>query len=158
MRWRSICLAGMLLIAGCKAEPSKSIMLRITGCEVEPSKLIMVLLDGCEAEPSNLLVLTPSRAADPHEAIWLKVTVGPLPRGSRLSVTDADGKPVGTIAPFGAAVGQTSVDYTLPLPKSAASGEPVRLKMEMLKPGDASRPPTPSEVLGVQLVYVPISD
>ena len=118
----------------------------------------MLLIAGCKAEPSNLLVLRPSRAAGPHEAIWLEVTVGPLPRGSRLSVTDEDGKLVGTIIPFGATVGQTSVDYTLPLPKSAASGGPVRLKMEMLKPGDASRPPTASEVLGVQLIYVPISD
>jgi hypothetical protein len=157
MRWRLICLAGMLLIAGCKAEPSE-IMLLITGCKVEPSKLIMLLIAGCEKEPSKLLVLTPSRAAEPHEAIWLKVTVGPLPRGSRLSVTDEDGKLVGTITPFGAGVGQTSLDYTLPLPKSAASGGPVRLRMEMLKPGDASRPPTPNEVLGVQLVYVPVSD
>ena len=128
MRWRPISLASMLWLAG------------------------------CEAEPSKLLVLTPSRAADPHEAIWLKVTVGPLPRGSRLNVTDEDGKLVGTISPFGAGVGQTSVDYTLPLPKSDASGGPVRLRMEMLKPGDASRPPTPSEVLGVQLVYVPVRD
>jgi len=154
MRWRLICLAGMLLIAGCKVEPSE-IMLLITGCNVEPSKLIMLLIAGCKVEPSKLLVLTPSRAADPHEAIWLKVTVGPLPRGSRLSVTDEDGELVGTISPFGAAVGQTSVDYTLPLPKSASSGGPVRLRMEMLKPGDAARPPTPSELLGVQLVYIP---
>ncbi|MFZ0206409.1 MAG: hypothetical protein WAL59_09880 [Roseiarcus sp.] len=133
-------------------------MLLIPGCKVEPSKLLMLLIAGCEKEPSKLLVLTPSRAADPHEAIWLEVTVGPLPRGSRLSVTDEDGKLVGTITPFGATVGQTSLDYTLPLPKSDASGGPVRLRMEMLKPGDASRPPTPSEVLGVQLVYVPVSD
>lgn len=158
MRWRSICLAGMLLIAGCTAEPSKWIMLLIPGCKVEPSKLLMLLIAGCEKEPSKLLVLTPSRAADPHEAIWLEVTVGPLPRGSRLSVTDEDGKLVGTIIPLGAGVGQTSLDYTLPLPKSDASGGPVRLRMEMLKQGDASRPPTPSEVLGVQLVYVPVSD
>jgi len=144
----------MLLIAGCKVEPSE-IMLLITGCNVEPSKLIMLLIAGCKVEPSKLLVLTPSRAADPHEAIWLKVTVGPLPRGSRLSVTDEDGKLVGTISPFGAAVGQTSVDYTLPLPKSASSGGPVRLRMEMVRPGDAARPPTPSELLGVQLVYIP---
>ncbi len=102
-----------------------------------------------------MIVLTPSRTAEPHEAIWLKVTVGPLPRGSWLSVIDEDGKLVGTITPFGAGVGQTSVDYTLPLPKSATSGGPVRLRIEMLKPGGASRPPTPSEVLGVQLVYVP---
>ena len=154
MRWRLICLAGMLLIAGCKVEPSE-IMLLITGCNVEPSKLIMLLIAGCKVEPSKLLVLTPSRAADPHEAIWLKVTVGPLPRGSRLSVTDEDGKLVGTISPFGAAVGQTSVDYTLPLPKSASSGGPVRLRMEMVRPGDAARPPTTSELLGVQLVYIP---
>ena len=133
-------------------------MLLIPGCKVEPSKLLMLLIAGCEKEPSKLLVLTPSRAADPHEAIWLEVTVGPLPRGSRLSVTDEDGKLVGTIIPLGAGVGQTSLDYTLPLPKSDASGGPVRLRMEMLKPGDASRPPTPSEVLGVQLVYVPVSD
>ena len=128
MRWRPISLASMLLLAG------------------------------CEAEPSKLLVLTPSRAADTHEAIWLKVTVGPLPRGSRLNVTDEDGKLVGTISPFGAGVGQTSVDYTLPLPKSDASGGPVRLRMEMATPGAAARQPTPSEVLGVQLVYVPVSD
>ena len=79
-------------------------------------------------------------------------------RALALSVSSEDGKLVGTITPFGATVGQTSLDYTLPLPKSAASGGPVRLRMEMLKPGDASRPPTPNEVLGVQLVYVPVSD
>ena len=88
----------------------------------------------------------------------MPVTVSCPRCSTRLSVTDEDGKLVGTITPFGARVGQTPQDYTLPLPKGASSGGPIRLRMEMLKPGDASRPPTPSEVLGVQLVYVPVSD
>jgi hypothetical protein len=130
MRWRPICLVGMLLLAGAADQ----------------------------AEPSDVIVLTPPRAAVAREAIWLKVTVGPLPRGALLRVTTEDGRPVGTISPFGATARQTSQDYTLPLPKSAGAGAPVRLRLELQEPNGTSRAPKPGEVLGVSPVYVPVSD
>jgi hypothetical protein len=109
------------------------------------------------AEPSDIILLTPPRAAVAKEAIWLKVTVGILPRGSLLRVTTEDGQPVGTISPFGAMVGQTFQDYTLPLPKRVTEGGAVRLRIEIQEKG-MSRTPKLGEVLDVALVYVPISN
>ena len=116
----------------------------------------MLLLAG--ADPSDIIVLTPPRAAVAHEAIWLKVTVGTLPRGSLLRVTTEDGQPVGTISYFGTTAGQTFQDYTLPLPKSATEGGVVRLRIEMHEQKGTSRAPKPGEVLDVALVYVPVTN
>src|SRR4029077_831293 len=129
MRWRPICVGGMLLLAAAANGQ----------------------------EPSDVIVLTPPRAAVAHEAMWLKVTVGHVPRGSLLRVTTEDGRPVGTISSFGTVAVQTPQDYTLPLPQSA-SGKAVRLRIELQETGGISRPPNPGEVLGVALVYVPTSN
>lgn len=130
MQWRPICLAGLLLVAGI----------------------------ACGAEPSDLIVLTPPHPAAAHEAIWLEVTVGRLPRGSLLRVTTEGGQPVGTISPFGSGVGRRPEAYTLALPKAVAAAGPIRLRVSIQEPNGASRAPLPGEVLSVALDYVPVSN
>ena len=109
------------------------------------------------AESSVSVTLTPPRAAAAHEAIWLKVTVGPLPRGALLLVTGEDGTLAGTISPFGTGPGQTPHDYTLPLPRGAV-GEAIRLRLQIREPNGLTRAPNANEVLGESLVYVPTSN
>jgi hypothetical protein len=120
----------------------------------------MCLLAGTAhgAELFESITLTPPRAAAPREAIWLKVTAGSLPRGSILRVTTEDGRPIGAITPFGATPGQTVQDYTLPLPKSVTDAAVIRLRIQMQQPNSTSRAPTPGELLGTSLIYVPIGD
>src|SRR5204862_2601634 len=67
------------------------------------------------------ITLTPPRAARTQEAIWLKVIVGLLPRGSRLLVNREDGQLVGTIASFGQS-GRAPRDYVLPIARDIAGG------------------------------------
>jgi len=120
--------------------------------------MLLLSLAAIAAEPSDVTVLTPPRAAIAHEAIWLKVTVGFLPRSSLLRITTDDGQPVGTISPFGTTPVQTPQDYMLPLPKSATVSEAVRLRIQIQEANGTSRTPKPSEVLGVALIYVSVSD
>jgi hypothetical protein len=119
--------------------------------------ILFLALPARGTEPSDIVALTPPRAAAAHEAIWLKVTVGPLPRGSLLRVTTEDDRPVGTISPFGTMAAQAPSNYTLPLPKSA-SGEAVRLRIQIREASGILRPPNSSELLDVVLVYVPTSN
>ncbi len=98
------------------------------------------------------------RAVAAHEAVWLQIRVGALPRGARLRVSTSDGVPVGTISPFGVRGGQAAGSYTIPLPKSAIANGRVRLQLEIEEPGTTARAPRPAEVENVDLVYVPISD
>jgi hypothetical protein len=130
MRWHPICLVGMLLLVG----PAGA------------------------AESSGVIELTPPRAAVAREAIWLKVTIGRLPRGALLRVTTEDGRLVGTISPFGATLGQAAQEYTLALPRNVTEGAVVRLRLDLEEPNGTSRAPNSGEVLGVALVYVPVSN
>ncbi len=105
----------------------------------------------------EVVVLTRERPPAEHEAIWLKVTVGSLPRGSLLRIMTGDGEQVGTVSPFGGTTG-TPQELTLPLPKSATAGGVVRLRLEIEEATGMVRAPRPTELPQVQLIYVPVSD
>ena len=131
MRWRALLLVGALVVAAIAAAAQSS---------------------------PGVYALTPPRPTVAGEAIWLKLTVGPLPRGTVLRVSTEDGRPVGTIAPFGAAASQSVQDHLLALPTTASAGAAVRLRIELQDPNGTSRAPAPGEVRGVTLVYVPVTN
>lgn len=130
MRWHAGGLVGLLLLAGAAGA----------------------------AESAGTYVLTPPRAAAAREALWVRVTVGVLPRGALMRVTTHDGRLIGTISPFGTAPGQGPQTYTLALPNDAAAGGAIRLRIEIRPRGGAWRAPTPDEVLSVTPAYVPVSN
>ena len=127
MRWRSLLMAGALLMGPARA-----------------------------AEPLKVIELPLPRAAVGQEALRLKLTAGSLPRGALLRVTTEDGRPIGTVSPFGTVpAGQ---DYELALPKGAANGATVRLQIQIQTPNSSPRAPTADEILGLSLVYVPVTE
>ena len=107
------------------------------------------------SESSAVITLTPPRAALAQEALWLKVTVGALPRGALLRINREDGRPVGSVAPHGDTAALIPQDYTLALPKDIVADGTVRLRLQMRTSDGNLRGPTPKEVLGTELVYVP---
>lgn len=107
------------------------------------------------SESSTVITLTPPRAALAQEALWLKVTVGVLPRGALLRINREDGRPVGSVAPHGGTAALIPQDYTLALPKDIVADGTVRLRLQMRTSDGNLRAPTPKEVLGTELVYVP---
>jgi hypothetical protein len=114
---------------------------------------------GDPASPSRgALTLAVPRPPATGESLLLRVEVGPLARGALLVVRTAGGTRVGSIAPFGARAREKGGFYTLPLPqKLVATGE-IDLRFEIDQKGaKAVRPPTAKELLGVELVFVPIT-
>jgi len=108
------------------------------------------------AEPFEVVELPLPEAAAGQQALRLKLTAGALPRGALLYVTTEDGELVGTVAssePMKAAL-----ENELPLPRDAAKGATVRLRLQMRTRDGALRAPTADEVLGLALVYVPVTD
>ena len=108
------------------------------------------------AEPFEVVELPLPRALAGPQALRLKVTAGALPRGALLYVTTADGELVGTV-PSSQPM-KAGLENELPLPKDAASGATLRLRLQMRTQNGALRPPTADEVLGLALVYVPVAD
>ena len=107
------------------------------------------------SESSTVITLTPPRAALAQEALWLKLTVGVLPRGALLRINREDGRPVGSVAPHGGTAALIPQDYTLALPNDIVADGAVRLRLQMRTSDGNLRAPTPKEVLGTELVYVP---
>ncbi|RAI37250.1 hypothetical protein [Rhodoplanes roseus] len=87
-----------------------------------------------------------SRPAAPDEEVWLQVKTGALPRGAEIEVATADGTPVGSVSPFGAATARQGASYTLPLPAGAGRDGRVTLRVKIQEPGAAARPPQAGEV------------
>src|SRR3954453_8179321 len=74
-----------------------------------------------ESRPGVVELPLPRKPA-PGEDVWLQLRVGPLPRGTEIRVSTADGVLVGTASPFGAPRSQSTATYTIPLPKTAIRG------------------------------------
>lgn len=107
-------------------------------------------------QPAEIELVLPHTAAS-DKAVWLQIQAGLLPRGAEVLVTTADGAVLGTVSPFGGPRGRAAGAYTIPLPKSAIIDGRVRIRLAVQVPGATARQPHLSEVLSVDLVYVPIS-
>jgi len=102
------------------------------------------------ADPFTLLTLTVPLPMDTHEALWLDATVGALPRGSSLNIETEDGQLIGTISPFGVTA-LTPQTYKLALPKDAAKGSALRIRVQVQQPDGTMRVPNSQELLGAKL-------
>ena len=102
------------------------------------------------AEESPVIELAAPRAAAGSESVELAVTTGALPRGARLALSTESGEILGAVAPY--APGSRSTTATVPVPRSAIVDGRLRLRVEVLEPGAAPRPPRPGEVQRLELV------
>ena len=84
-----------------------------------------------------------------------RVTIGPLKAHQRIVVRIRNGEIAGTIAPFGAKARQSSGLYTIPIPEAGISDGGVRLLLQLEQKDAPARAPTPEEVLGITLEYMP---
>ena len=101
------------------------------------------------------VTLTLPRPAAAHEAVWVEVRTGSLPRGAEIEVGSREGVLFGSVSPFGVRAGM-GARYTIPLPRSAIVNNQVELMLKVHEAGAAPRLPRLGEVEGVSLVYVPV--
>ena len=102
------------------------------------------------AEESPVIELAAPPAAAGSQSVELAVTTGALPRGARLALSTESGEILGAVAPY--APGSRSTTATVPVPRSAIVDGRLRLRVEVLEPGAAPRPPRPGEVQRLELV------
>jgi hypothetical protein len=106
-----------------------------------------------ESQPGVVELPLP-RPPAPGEDVWLQLRVGPLPRGTEIRVSTADGVLVGTASPFGAPRSQGAATYTIPLPPTAIVRGSIRLRLDVDQAGAPSRAAQPGEVEAT-LLFVP---
>jgi hypothetical protein len=97
------------------------------------------------------------RPAGASEAVWLQVSVGMLPPGAQLEIRARSGELLGSLSPFATPRGQGAGAYLVPLPESVITNGRVELRLVLLQPGAAPRPPSATEVEDVSLAYVPVT-
>ena len=102
------------------------------------------------AEESPVIELAAPPAAASSQSLELVVATGALPRGARLALSTESGEILGAVAPY--APGSRSTTATVPVPRSANVDGRLRLRVEVLEPGAAPRPPRPGEVQRLELV------
>ena len=111
---------------------------------------LLAFATSARAEEAPVIELAAPRAAAGSESVELAVTTGALPRGARLALSTESGEILGAVAPY--APGSRSTTATVPVPRSAIVDDRLRLRVEVLEPGAAPRPPRPGEVQRLELV------
>lgn len=105
--------------------------------------------DVTAARETTLTVPHPLRAG---EAAAVELQFGSLGRGRVVTVTTADGRPLGTVSPFGARPGQPGGTYTLPVPPDAIRDGKLTVRLTISQGGGGPpRAPTAEEVPSVRL-------
>ena len=112
--------------------------------------LFVLATSALVAEESPVIELAAPPAAAGSQSVELAVTTGALPRGARLALSTESGEILGAVAPY--APGSRSTTATVPVPRSAIVDDRLRLRVEVLEPGAAPRPPRPGEVQRLELV------
>ncbi len=100
---------------------------------------------------ARMMTLVLPHALRNGETAWLLVEVGAIDHHP-IRLTTQDGRPLGTISPFGVHSGQTAGTYTVPVPAEAFHDGRLALRISVVQPGRAPRAPTSEEVKGVRLV------
>ena len=112
---------------------------------------------GAGSQPGALtLTLALPRTPAPGEAIRVRVNAGVLPHGARIIVRTVTGKIAGTVAPYGVASGQEAGTYTIPIPAEAVSNGKLSLTFELKDRHGHVRAATQNEVLGAEVVLIPV--
>lgn len=85
------------------------------------------------------------------EAVWLLVEVGVIGH-EQIQLMTQNGRPLGTISPFGVRSGQAAGIYTVPVPAEAIVDGKLALQLSVLQSGRAQRAPTTEEIKSVRVV------
>ncbi len=85
------------------------------------------------------------------ETAWLLVKVGVIDH-NQIRLTTQDGRPLGTISPFGVRPGQATGTYTVPVPTEDFHDGRLTLRLSVIDSRGARRVPTSEEVRSVRLV------
>lgn len=91
------------------------------------------------------------------ETAWLLVKVGAIGR-DQIQLMTQDGRPLGTISPFGIRSGRPGGTYTVPVPAEALSDGRLRLRLSVMQSGRAPRAPTAKEVKSLRLLIRQFKD
>jgi hypothetical protein len=109
------------------------------------------------AQSGDVTAVRQMTLALPHplragEAAAVELQLGALGRGRVVTVTTADGRPLGSVSPFGARAGQPGGTYTLPVPPEAIRDGKLTVRLT-ISPGGGGPPraPTAEEVPSVRL-------
>lgn len=109
------------------------------------------------APAAKRVLLAPERAPAAGEAMWLEVVVGALPKGTSLTVADAQGNLLGAVSPFGRPARQAGGGHLIPLPEALQRAEKIELLIALVD-NEGTRQPTADELREVQLAYIAASD
>jgi hypothetical protein len=108
---------------------------------------------GCARE----MTLALPHALRKGETAWLLVKVGAIGR-DQIQITTQDGRPLGTISPFGIRSGKAAGTYTVPVPAEALSDGRLALRVSVMQSGRAPRAPTAKEVKSLRLLIRQFED
>jgi hypothetical protein len=85
------------------------------------------------------------------ETAWLLVEVGAIGH-DQIQLMTQDGRPLGTLSPFGVRSGQAAGIYTVPVPTEALNDGWLALRLSVTQSGHAPRAPTTEEVKSLRLL------
>ena len=85
------------------------------------------------------------------ETAWLLVEVGAIGH-DQIQLTTQDGRPLGTISPFGVRSGQAAGTYTVPVPAEVLHNGRLALRLSVMHSGLAQQAPATEEVKSLRLL------
>jgi len=91
------------------------------------------------------------------ETLWLLVEVGAIGH-DQIRLTTQDGRPLGSISPYGVRSGQAGGTYTIPVPAEDLSNGRLMLRLAVIHAGLPQQAPTTDEVKSVRLVIRRFAD
>lgn len=88
------------------------------------------------APAAREMTLTLPHALRAGETVWLLVEVGAIGR-EQIELATQDGRPLGTISPFGIRSGQVAGTYSVPVPADALKDGRLALRLSLTQGGGA---------------------
>ena len=110
-----------------------------------------------QVDDAREMTLVLPHALRKGETAWLLVKVGTIGR-DQIQIMTQDGRPLGTISPFGIRSGKSAGTYTIPVPEEAISNGRLALRLSVRQSGRAPRAPTAKEVKSLRLLIRQFKD
>ncbi|QWP75756.1 hypothetical protein J5226_19415 [Lysobacter sp. K5869] len=114
----------------------------------------LLLQGGCAAAGDYRELALP-QASRPGERLYLEVRLGALAPGQELQVSDARGRSLGTVSPYGVRAGNGGGTFVLPVPADAVRAGRLRVRLSVTRAGAPAREPASDEVEALRLVQAP---
>ena len=108
----------------------------------------------CDARQVTLVL---PHALRKGETAWLLVKVGAIGH-DQIQIMTQDGRPLGTISPFGIRSGKSAGTYTVPVPPEALHNGRLALRLSVMHSGRAPRAATTKEVKSLRLLIRQFKD